>query len=94
MRVLFLKWKKIVYQAVINYLFLKGNTPIEDELGALYGDCAPSLTTMKIWASRFKRYSSSFVDDKRSGLPKIASTDDNFAKIHQMVLDERRIIQV
>ena len=30
-------------------------------------------------------------DDERSGRPKTATIDENIAKVHQMVLDDRRI---
>ena len=75
------------------YLFLKGNTPtqIKVELDTVYGDNAPSFTTVKFWAAEFKRGRKSLGDDERSGRPKTATADDNIAKVHQMVLDDRRI---
>lgn len=89
----FVKMEKIEYRAVIKYLVLKGNTPtqIKDELDAVYGDSAPSFTTVKFWAAEFKRGRTSLGDDERSGRPKTATTDDNIAQVHQMVLDNRRI---
>ena len=85
--------EKIEYRAVIKYLFLKGNTPtqIKVELDTVYGDNAPSFTTVKFWAAEFKRGRKSLGDDERSGRPKTATADDNIAKFHQMVLDDRRI---
>ncbi|XP_030758168.1 protein GVQW3-like [Sitophilus oryzae] len=84
---------KVEYRDVIKYLVLKGNTPtqIKHELDSVYGDSAPSFTTVKFWAAEFKRSCKSLGDDERSGHPKIATTDDNIAKVHQMVLDDRRI---
>lgn len=84
---------KIEYRAVIKYLFLKGKTPtqIKDELDSVYGDSAPSFTTVKFWAAEFKRGRKSLGDDERSGRPKTATTDENIAKVHQMILDDRRI---
>ena len=89
----FVEIDKIEYRAVIKYLFLKGNTPtqIKDELDSVYRDSAPSFTTVKFWAAEFKRGRTSLGDDERSGRPKIATTDENIAKVHQMVLDDRRI---
>ena len=88
-----MKMDKIEYRAVIKYLFLKGNTPtqIKDELDSVYGDSAPSFTTVKFWAAEFKRGRKSLGDDERSGRPKTATTDENIAKVHEMVLDDRRI---
>lgn len=84
---------KIEYRAVIRYLFLKGNTPkkIKHELEAVYGDSAPSFTTVKFWAAEFKRGRTSLGDDERLGRPQTATTDDNIAQVHQMVLENRRI---
>src|SRR5436190_21126688 len=88
-----MKMNKIEYRAVIKYLFLKGNTPtqIKDELDSVYGDSAPSFTTVKFWAAEFKRGRESLGDDERSGRSKTATTDENIAKVHEMVLDDRRI---
>src|SRR5436190_14865022 len=87
-----MKMDKIEYRAVIKY-FLKGNTPtqIKDELDSVYGDSAPSIITVKFWAAEFKRGRKSLGDDERSGRPKTATTDENIAKVHEMVLDDRRI---
>ncbi|GFX83134.1 histone-lysine N-methyltransferase SETMAR [Trichonephila clavipes] len=84
---------KIEYRAVTKYLFLKGNTPtqIKDELDSVYGDSAPSFTTMKFWAAEFKRGRKSLGDNECPGRPNTANDDENIAKIHQMVLDDHRI---
>ncbi|KAJ0176850.1 hypothetical protein K1T71_008029 [Dendrolimus kikuchii] len=50
---------------------------------------APSITTVKFWAAEFKR--KSLADDESSGRPETATIDENIAKVHQMVLDDRRI---
>src|SRR5436190_21585100 len=88
-----MKMDKIEYRAVIKYLFLKGNMPtqIKDELDSVYGDSAPSFTTVKFWAAEFKRDRKSLGDVERSGRPKTASTDENIAKVHKIVLDDRQI---
>ena len=51
-----MKIDKIEYRAVIKYLFLKGNTPmqIKVELDSVYGNSARSFTTVKFWAAEFK----------------------------------------
>ncbi|GFY15925.1 histone-lysine N-methyltransferase SETMAR [Trichonephila clavipes] len=84
---------KIGYQADIKYLFLKGNTPtqIKDELDSVYGDSAPSFTTVKFWPAEFKRGRKSLGDDEHSGRPIAATTGENIAKVHQMVLGDHRI---
>ncbi|GFX20634.1 HTH_48 domain-containing protein [Trichonephila clavipes] len=84
---------KIEYQAVIKYLFLKGNMPtqIKDELDSVYGDSALSFTTVKFWANEFKRRRKSLGDDECSGRPNTATTEENIAKVHQRGLNDRRI---
>ena len=88
-----MKMDKIEYRAVIKYLFLKGNTPaqIKDELDSVYGDSAPSFTTVKFWAAEFKRGRKRSGNHERSERPKTATSDENIAKVHEMVLDDRRI---
>lgn len=84
---------KLEYRDVIRYLFLKGNTPsqIKDEFDSLYGDSAPSYTTVKFWAAEFKCGRKNLGDDDRTWRPKTATTAENIANVHQMVLDDRRI---
>ncbi|XP_035220308.1 protein GVQW3-like [Stegodyphus dumicola] len=85
------------YRAVIRYLFLNGNTPtqIKEEIYTVYGDSSPSFISVKFWPAKFKRGRSILDDDERSGRPKTATTKDNIAKIHQMVLTtiESRLVR-
>ena len=57
----------------------------------MYGDSAPSFTTVKFWAAEFKRGRKSLGEDECSGRPKTATTDESMAKVHEMVPDDRRI---
>ena len=67
-----MKMDNIEYRTVIKYLFLKGNTPtqIKDELDSVYGDSAPSFTTVKFWPADFKRGRKSLGDDSTFGTSK------------------------
>ncbi|GFW48729.1 HTH_48 domain-containing protein [Trichonephila clavipes] len=67
---------------------------IKDELNSVYGDSAPSFTTVKFREAEFKRSRKSLGDDERSGRLNTATTDENFTKVHQMVLDYHRIKKV
>ena len=60
-------------------------------MDSVYEDYASSFTTVKLWAAEFKRGRKSLGDDGRSGRPKIATTDENIAIVHQNVLDDRQI---
>jgi hypothetical protein len=64
---------------------------IKDELDSVYGDSAASFTTVKFWAAEFKCDRKSLGDDEGSGGSKTATTDENIAKVHQMVLDDCQI---
>ena len=55
------------------------------------GDSASSYITVKFWAAEFKRGRKGLRDDESSGRPKTAITDENITKVHQMVLDDRRL---
>ncbi|GFY05155.1 histone-lysine N-methyltransferase SETMAR [Trichonephila clavipes] len=81
------------YRVEIKYLFLKGNTPMQiiEELDSVYENSVPSFTTVKFWAAEFKRGCKSLGDVESSGRPNTATTDENIAKVHQMLLDDRRI---
>ncbi|GFU70147.1 histone-lysine N-methyltransferase SETMAR [Trichonephila clavipes] len=70
-----------------------GNTPTEtkDDLDSVFGDSAPSFTTVNFWGAEFKRGCKSLGDDERSGRPDTSTTDENTAKIRQMVLEDLRI---
>lgn len=79
---------KMEYRAVIKYLLLKGNSlkQIKDELDPVYGDFVSSFTTVTFWVAEFKRGRTSLGDDEQSGSPKTPTTNDNIAKVHEIVL--------
>ena len=63
---------KIKYWVIIRYLFLKDNTPTQtkEEMAAVYGDSAPTFTTVIFWAAEFKHCCTNLGGDKCSGWPK------------------------
>lgn len=84
---------KIELRAVIKYFVLKGLTPLEikNEMDSTLGDSSPSYSTVKKWAAEFQHGRTSIQDDERSGRPKTATTDEIIEKIHNAVLNDRRI---
>lgn len=54
-------------------------------------DDAPSFTTVHKWAKEFRQGRTSLEDDPRSGRPKSSSTPEIVQKIHEAVLQDRRL---
>ena len=58
------------------------------------GKESPSYSTVKKWASEFKRGRESVEDDGRSGRPKDATADENVKVVHTLVMcDGRRDVR-
>ena len=55
------------------------------------GESAPSYATVKNWIAEFKRGRTSIQDGPRSGRPKTATTPEIRTKVHDVVLDDRRV---
>ena len=64
---------------------------VHAEMVATLRDDAPALSTVKKWATEFKRDRKSFEDDSRSGRPSTATIQENIDRIHQMVMDDKRL---
>ncbi|GFT03898.1 hypothetical protein NPIL_13721 [Nephila pilipes] len=60
-------------------------------MNAVYRKSTPSFTTVKIRTSEFYRKCTCFEEDVRKELVKIATTGDSIPKVHEMLLDDRRI---
>jgi len=80
---------KIECRAVIKYFVLKDLMPteIKNELDSTLRDSLPSFSTVKKWATEFKRGRSSINDDERSGRLKTATTEEIIEKIHAVLND-------
>ena len=57
-----------------------------------HGKESPSYSTVKKWAVEFKRERVSVEDDRRSGRPKNATTDENDKVVHTLVMCDLRSI--
>lgn len=86
---------KIEQRAVIKFLTKEGNTPSQIKLRMLpvFGDSCPSDFTIKFWCKQFKSGRDSLEDDPRSGRPISALTDENVAKVKNIILEDRRVKQ-
>lgn len=85
--------EKVENRAVIKYFFLKGLTPkeIKEEMDSTLGTSSSSYSTIKQWVSEFKKGRKSTSDEHRSGRPIEVTTPEMIEKIHQILLNDRRL---
>ncbi len=90
------KMEKEQYRSMIRFLFLEGKlrSEIKEWLDAVYGDCAPSMATVKNWFNEFQRGRTSVFDEPRPGVPKTATTEDNVKKIPRSRIGRPPIVGV
>ena len=67
------------------------NDAIKAKMDSVYGSLAPSLTTIKYWRSEFRQGRKSVFDEGRPGRLKEVTTDEMLEKVHDNVLDNRKI---
>jgi len=73
---------------------LQGKVPKEIQaiLKETFGEYAPSYATVKNWMTQFKRCDFSTCDAPRPGRPKTVNTPENIDQIHELILEDRRIL--
>lgn len=64
---------------------------IHDDLKNVLGECALSYAAVKNWVAEFKRGRTSVQDELRPGRPKSVTTSEMVSKVHDMVLEDRRL---
>ena len=76
-----------------SFFFLQGNGPKEIHaiLTETLGELAPSYATVKNWVTQFKPCDFSTCDAARPGRPKTVTTPEIIDKIHELILEDRRI---
>ncbi|XP_066994420.2 histone-lysine N-methyltransferase SETMAR [Anabrus simplex] len=85
--------EKTEIRAVIKYFVKKGMKAkeIHADFQNTLGDSAPSFSTVAKWTSKFKFGRESLDDDPRSGQPKSVTNPEFIAKVHKMVMEDRRL---
>ena len=85
--------EKTEIQALIKYLVKNGMKAkdIHADFQNTPGDSAPSYLTVTKWTSKFKFGRESLDDDSCRGQPISASTPEFIAKVHKMVMEDRRL---
>jgi len=57
----------------------------------VYGDNAMKKTAVYKWVKRFSEEGESATDEEKSGRPATSRTEENIAKVHQIVRENRRL---
>jgi len=69
----------------------KSRNEIREMLVQVYGDTAMKETAVHKWVKRFYEGRESVTDEERSGLPATSRTEENIAKIRQIVRENCRL---
>jgi len=69
----------------------KSGNEIREMLVQVYGDNAMMKTAVYNWVKRFSEGRESVTDEERSGCPATSRTEENIAKIRQIVRENRRL---
>jgi len=86
-----LDFNNIETRAVIKSLQGKALKKIHAILTETLGEHAPSYATVKNWVVQFKRDFST-CDAPRHGRPKTVTTPEIIDQIHELILEDRRIL--
>lgn len=85
--------ERVEQRAVIKYLQKKSLSPseIHQDLVSTLGDSAVSYEIVKRWCREFRCGRTSCEDEHAGGAPKTAVTQKNIDRVHDLVLQDRRI---
>ena len=81
------------FRSITFYNFRRGLWRQEciDELKSLFGDKAPSYSTVKNWFNEFNRGRSSLKDELSEGPPKTAVVADNIDAVRELIMQDRHV---
>ena len=69
----------------------KSGNKIREMLVQVYGDNGMKKTAIYKWVKRFYEGRESVTDEERSGRPATSRTEENIAKVRQIVRENRRL---
>jgi len=72
-------------ERTLNFLLL-----VDVNVSAVYGDNAMKKTTVYKWVKGFSEGRESVTDEERLGRPATSRTEENIAKVRQIVCENRR----
>ena len=89
---IFVMAEKLEQRAAVKFCFLLGKTAGETVimLETAYKEAALGKTQVYEWFSRFRNGELSFANQPRSGRPPTSRTDENIARIRELILVDRR----
>ena len=81
------------FHAIIFYKFRRGLTQQQciDELNPIFGDEAPSRTSVYRWYGDFNRGRSSLQDKFHDGRPNSVVVPETIDAVHQLILQDRHV---
>ena len=81
------------FRAIIFYNFRRGLNQQQciDELNSIFGDEAPSRTSVYRWFTEFNRGRSSLNDEFREGRPKSVVVPKNIDAVRELILQDRHV---
>lgn len=81
------------FRAIIFYNFRRGLTQQQcmDELNSIFGDEAPSRTSVYRWYGEFKCGRSSLQDEFREGRPKSVVVPETIDAVRELILQDRHV---
>lgn len=85
--------EKSEFRVLIKHCFLMGKNTVQTKtwLDKCYGESAPSKGMVEKWIAEFKCGRASTSDAERSGRPKEVTTEEMIEKIHDIVLNDRKV---
>lgn len=85
--------EKSEFRVLIKHYFLRGKTITETKikLDKYYGDSSPSIKMIHKWFTDFRCGRTSTADAERPGRPNEVTTPEIIEKIHDIVLQDRRV---